>query len=304
MKKTTKLTVLITAFVLIGLAGCNTEEPLDTINEEVVDETTFAENIFEQLASDVDEVSFYEMDASARIAEVTEGDKNRHRWSKRFGYSDCVTVTRDRPGPGEFPIIITIDYGDGCTSSMWDVVKSGKIIITITGKLSEEGSQRIVTFEEFYVNNNHIEGEFTFTNLGNASYSCVLVGGKITTEDGGEITRDSERIRTRIEGGDTDDRLDDVFEITGNASGKTLSGDTYVMTITKPLIRSLDCFWITSGTIEKVINDTLVIVIDFGDGECDNIATKQIGDEDPEEFEMNCRMKRWNWLHRIRKVLN
>ena len=105
-----------------------------------------------------------------------------------------------------------------------------------------------------------------------------------------------------LESGETDDRGDDVFKITGNASGKTLEGNTYVMNITKPLIRSLDCFWITSGTIEKVINETTVIIIDFGQGECDNIATKQVGDEEPEEFEMNCRMKRWHWMWRHRHM--
>lgn len=300
--KTTKIGILAIALLFIGLTGCNKDEMVDEAPQEVLDETTFAENTFEQLASDIDEVSFSDMSLSARIAEETEGDKNR--WFKRFGYSDCVTVTRERPGEGEFPIIITIDYGEGCGSWMHDVVKSGKIIITITGKMSEMDSKRLVTFENFKVNGNLIEGEFTFTNLGNASWSCVLVGGKITTPEGGVITRESERIRTRIEGGDTDDRSDDVFEITGNASGKTLEDNTYTMNIIKPLIRSLDCFWITSGTIEKVINETTVITIDFGDGTCDNIATKQIGDEEPEEFEMNCRMKRWQWIWRHRHMNN
>ncbi len=298
----TKIGILAIAILFIGLTGCNKDEMVDETSQDVLDETTFAENVFEQLASDVDEVSFSDVSTSARLAEETEGDK--HRWFRRFGYSDCVTVTRDKPDDADFPIVITIDYGEGCNSWMHDVVKSGKIIITIYGKMSQKDSKRQVTFEKFYVNGNHIEGEFTFTNLGNASWSCVLVGGKITTEDGGEITRDSERIRTRIEGGDTDDRSDDVFEITGNASGKTLEGDTYTMNITSPLIRSLDCFWITSGTIEKVINETTVIIIDFGQGECDNIATKKIGDEEPEEFEMNCRMKRWHWMWRHRHMNN
>ncbi len=300
--KTTKIGILAIAFLFIGLAGCNNDEMVDEATQEVFDETTFAENTFEQLASDIDEVSFSDISASARLAETTEGDKVR--WFNRFGYSDCVTVTRETPTEGEFPIIITIDYGAGCGSSIWDVVKSGKVIITINGKMSEEGSDRVVTFENFKVNGNLIEGEFTFTNLGNASWSRVLAGGKITTEDGGVITRESVRIRTRIEGGDTDDRSDDVFEITGNASGKTLENNTYTMNITEPLIRSLDCFWITSGTIEKVINETTLITIDFGDGECDNIATKQIGDEEPEEFEMNCRMKRWHWIWRHRHMNN
>ena len=69
----------------------------------------------------------------------------------------------------------------------------------------------------------------------------------------------------------------------------------YSMDITNPLVRSWDCFWITSGTIEKTIGDNM-IVIDFGEGECDNIATKSVNGGDPEEFEMNCRIRRWKCL--------
>lgn len=280
--------------ITIFLAGCNKEEEVSQDFNDMIDETTFAENVFEQLATDVDEVTF--SDESAWAARTSDGGlKHRHRWFHRFGFSDCAEVTREKPDDADFPVIITIDYGEGCSSWMFDVVKSGKIIITITGWLHEEGSQRIVTFEDFYVNDNLIEGVFTFTNLGNASYSCTLVGGKITTPEG-VITRDSERIRTRIRGGETDDRSDDVYEITGNASGKTINDVYYTKLITKPLIREWDCFWITSGTIETTLNEETVVVIDFGDGECDNIATKSINGGEPEEFEMNCRLKRWKWF--------
>jgi hypothetical protein len=300
MKKKTIISLFATAVILLALVGCNKEEVVDEAqDQEILDETTFAETVFEQLASDVDEVTLFNDDLAARVAEDETDNRLRLR---RFGYGDCVEITREKPDDAEFPVIITIDFGDGCTSWFYNVVKSGKVIITITGKLHEEGSQRIVTFDEFFVNDNQIEGIFTLTNLGNASYSWTLVDGKITTPEGNVITRNSERFRTRIEGGDTPERRDDVFEITGSAYGETLKGHTYTMNITTPLIRSLDCFWITSGTIEKVIDETMVIIIDFGDGECDNIATKKVGDEDPEEFEMNCRMKRWRWHKWFRRI--
>jgi hypothetical protein len=293
MIKATKIGLLTAAVLIINLVGCNKEEGVIDVSQDLLDETTFAENIFEQLASDVDEVTFADVDAGARIAD--DPSVRRIQWLRRFGFSDCVEITREKRDDADFPIVITIDYGEGCKSWIFDVVKKGKIIITITGKMSEEGSQRIVTFERFHVNDNHIEGVFTFTNLGDASFSCTLVGGKITTPDGDEITRESERIRTRVRGGETDERRDDVYEITGNAYGKTINDVKYRKVITKPLIRSWACFWITSGTIETMINEETHIVIDFGDGECDNIATKSVNGSDPEEFEMNCRIKRWRW---------
>ena len=294
MIKLTKIGILTAAFLIVSLISCNKDEVVNEVSDEVIDETTFAENVFEQLAADVDDVTFADADAFARIGDVEEGDESARHFFRfwRFGFGSCVEITRETPDDADFPIVITIDYGDGCPSWLYNVVKKGKIIITITGWMFEEGSERIVTFEDFYVNDNQIEGTFTFTNLGNASYSCTLEGGKITTPDGNEITRESERIRTRTSGEDTDERWDDVFEITGNAYGTTADGTEYSMDITEPLVRPWDCFWITSGTIEKTIEDTQII-IDFGDGECDNIATKTVNGGDPEEFEMNCRMKRW-----------
>ena len=296
MFKTTKIGLLTAVFFIIGLISCNKDDNVTEVSEDVIDETTFAENVFEQLAADVDEVTFADADAFARIGEVDEGDAAARHFYRfwRFGFWECVNITREKPDDADFPITITIDYGDGCNSWLFNVVKKGKIIIKIWGWPNEEGSERVVTFEEFYVNENHIEGTFTFTNLGNASYSCTLVGGKITTPDGEEITREAERVRTRVSGEDTDERYDDVFEITGNAHG-SIAGTEYSMDITNPLVRSWDCFWITSGTIEKTIGDNM-IVIDFGDGECDNIATKSVNGGDPEEFEMNCRIRRWKCL--------
>ncbi|MEZ5083067.1 MAG: hypothetical protein R2750_06425 [Bacteroidales bacterium] len=47
-----------------------------------------------------------------------------------------------------------------------------------------------------------------------------------------------------------------------------------VKVITKPLVKPEDCLSIVSGTIEFREGDKVVAIIDFGNGECDNIATK------------------------------
>ncbi len=46
--------------------------------------------------------------------------------------------------------------------------------------------------------------------------------------------------------------------------------------ITKRLVKTDDCRYIVSGTIEYYKNRVLVCTIDFGDGRCDNIATKTV----------------------------
>ena len=56
-----------------------------------------------------------------------------------------------------------------------------------------------------------------------------------------------------------------------------LDGDgRFEKVITKRLIKPDDCSYIVSGTIEYYIDDVLVAIIDYGDGTCDNIATKTV----------------------------
>lgn len=295
MIRSTKFTLIAALFLFGSLISCNNDET--SISDDILDETTFAENVFEQLSADVDDVTF---DADNIGGRTSDGDvEGYQKPMHRFGYSGCATITKESPDDAYFPIVITIDFGEGCESYFQQVIKSGKIIITLTGRMKDAGSERIVTFENFYVNGNHIEGVRTTTNIGEGSFTCTLVGGRITTSDGDVITRDSRRLRKLISGADTDERWDDVYEITGSATGK-IKELVYNKDITKALIRSKDCFWITSGTIETTIGDSLIIT-DFGDGTCDNIATRDI-DGEVEEITMGCHI--WKFKHRIRHWLN
>ena len=87
----------------------------------------------------------------------------------------------------------------------------------------------------------------------------------------------------QIAGGDTDERIDDVFEITGSAEGVNRRGHAYTATITEPLIRQRDCRWLVDGTIEFTVTtetETLTRTIDYGypNGECDNRALVTLND--------------------------
>ena len=62
-----------------------------------------------------------------------------------------------------------------------------------------------------------------------------------------------------------------------------LKGDgDYEKIITKPLVRLDDCRFIVEGTVEFYKGDELIVTIDFGDGTCDNLATKTVGTETTE----------------------
>lgn len=59
-----------------------------------------------------------------------------------------------------------------------------------------------------------------------------------------------------------------------------LNGDgNYEKVITKPLVKIDACKFIVEGTIEYRMDNVVVAIIDFGNGECDNIATKTVDGE-------------------------
>ena len=60
------------------------------------------------------------------------------------------------------------------------------------------------------------------------------------------------------------------------SSSKTGSKKTYTKNILIPLERIDGCDYVVKGKIEYVKDGALVATVDFGDGECDDIATKTV----------------------------
>ena len=68
--------------------------------------------------------------------------------------------------------------------------------------------------------------------------------------------------------------IDDVFTITGSASGTNSKGNAFTILITKPFIRQLACRFIVSGTVQTTESTRkFTRVLDYGDEKCDALAT-------------------------------
>lgn len=193
--------------------------------------------------------------------------------------SGCTTIERDSVNR-----IVTVHFGlqpDGsyqnCTCKDGKN-RRGKMVIHHTGKYREKGTEITTQFVDFYVNDNKVEGTKTVINKGlNAAghiYFSVNVTGQITlAENGNVITWNSEREREWLSGWDTQAWRDDVYGITGTGSGLKADGNSYTMSITKQLIRKVECHQFVQGTMEFVVASRPTRTIDFGTGACDNEAT-------------------------------
>ena len=197
----------------------------------------------------------------------------------------CLIVTVDYPDSTRFPKIITFDYGEGCRVVFHGdtIFKKGKIIVTLTGKFDVPGSQHILTFEDFFVNEVKVEGVRTITYNGlNENdlfeFNITLDDGKLIFPDPetGErltYTREArltkEWYRTRIP-------VEDSVYMNGSMWGVNVYGEDYsreiIETLTLAHCPQYRKRWvIVDGQILSTVGE-ISTVIDYGDGSCDGTA--------------------------------
>jgi hypothetical protein len=151
----------------------------------------------------------------------------------------CRIVTIDHPDTLNYPKIITIDYGTGCSVVFRDdtITRAGKIVITTTDKFYIPGSQHIVTFNNYRENNILVEGTFKTSFIGLDSnryleFSDTLVGGKLTINDTDTYTRNSVM---NFQWYRAPDPFNDTVFISGSMNGINTNGENYSSQVVKKL---------------------------------------------------------------------
>ena len=99
---------------------------------------------------------------------------------------------------------------------------------------------------------------------------------KSAANGGGTITWTSTRQREWIGGESSPTWSDDVYLITGSASGTNAHGNTFTAQITIPLRREIGCHHFVSGRFDLTPTGKATRTIDFGNGACDDQATVTI----------------------------
>ncbi|MDP1622287.1 MAG: hypothetical protein Q8M08_08100 [Bacteroidales bacterium] len=192
----------------------------------------------------------------------------------------CVLATLDLT---VMPYVLIIDFGQTNCKCDDDQYRRGKIIVHFNGSYWVAGTVITYNFENYFINDNQITGTRTVTNKGrNADnhlwWETVVSGSVIKANNGGAFTWNSTRQHEWTEGEATLFQWwDDVYLITGSASGTGTNGKAYSITITNPLKKKLNCKWLQSGTMDILVQDQPLITLDYGNGTCDNIATVTVG---------------------------
>jgi len=273
-----KLFSLLTAASLIFAISCQKDSiPLSQDDLNLADDDAVVNVAMDDIFNTVDYASVLLDDA------LGKGDTK----SGMYVLGDsCPSVTVDNLTPGVWPKTITIDYGSGC-SGYYGSTRAGKIIITVTNKRTVTGAKRTVTFDNYYFNGIKVEGTKELENMGtnnnnNIVISVKLTAGKLILPDGKTIEREVTHQREWIAGWLTRNIWDDECLITGTASGKTIEGKTYNNTITTALHWKRVCEFFVKGVIRIEKEGIEPFELDYGDGECDAIATISRGDQKKE----------------------
>jgi len=251
------------------VSSCKKTESTQPTDLTISVDDAFAESTFDNVTNLADEA----YDISKTTFKSTEG---------RIFLSSCANISLDTTA---FPRTLTIDFGNENCLCNDGKYRRGKIIISFTGRYREVGTIRTTTFDSFYVNDNKVEGTKVVTNKGlngdGHMYWTMDVEGKITlANDSGTIQWNAQRQREWFAGFDTPrDRWDDIYMITGTANGTRINGISWTRTITKALESKLACRFIVSGTISIKPEGRPERILDFGNGECDNLATVTVNGE-------------------------
>jgi len=181
----------------------------------------------------------------------------------------------------------TIDFGtQGCALPNGNILK-GKIIISFSKNFVTPIKTISYTLVGFYHNGKLIEGSKTITHeLKSSDLLAAIhpvtthsIDVKITFPDGKVYTRIGTRVREMVDGFATITNWEDnVFKVWGYNITTFPNGSKYTSIIKdQPLLIKMSCKmpFPVSGIIEITKNDAKA-TLDYGSGECDNLATMTI----------------------------
>ena len=274
--KTTK--IILGLALAFSIFSCSKEDNGAAISSEDAKVSAKIDAMNDDVSNIVEEqeTNTYSNSTSGKVADLAQSE-----------FTTCATITRV-PAFGTPPTVgqtvtKTIDFGTSCTLNSGNVV-SGRIIITFVFQPEATSHTITYSFDNFTHNGIAFNGDKTFTrtmitttaNPNPHPQVTMTMDMTATLSGGGVYHRVGTRVREIIEGFGTPLLADNIYKITGNWVTTTPSGATQTSTITEPLHVKMSCMAVNkpltvSGIITIVRNDTTA-TLDFGNGDCDNLA--------------------------------
>ncbi|GEQ87046.1 hypothetical protein ULMS_25540 [Patiriisocius marinistellae] len=214
-------------------------------------------------------------DGALNIVEngYVEAEEGRSQINSFF--NECAIITIQPNGNGGS---IVIDFGEGCQLNNSSIVSG---IINMDYGAIVGGTRTInYQFENFIYNSNSVTGGGEIlreiaNNNGNPQSTInesIVIGFPNTSVT---ATRTGLRVAEWVAGVGSGTWQDNVYNITGNWDTQLTNGFNRSGLVTEKLVRKLSCSYLVSGLLE-VTQNNFTGVINWGAGECDNLATLEV----------------------------
>jgi hypothetical protein len=263
----TKILMMITALAVLSFSSCkkdsSTSGVIDQASLNLADDDAVTDVVYEDVFNTADNATII----------LDQMVKSLDARSLTVVSDSCPAITVTRPTASLWPKTVTVDYGTSCTG-INDNVRSGKIIIDVTGPRLQVGSKRTITFANYFFNGIKVEGTKVLENMGynnnqNLVISVKLTDGKLTLPDGKTIERTVDHQSEWTAGLLTKNIWDDECLITGTSAGKNIDGVAYTNTIMTALHWTRACRFIVSGVVNIQREGKDPVQLDYGNGDCD-----------------------------------
>jgi hypothetical protein len=195
----------------------------------------------------------------------------------------CDTLTYISGDTSDFipNVIYTLSVNNNtmCNPMPDGKTRAGALMIRLTGKIKNPGSEMIIKMLNYKTNNSidykcdsMIVRTVAFNTV-STTFSVSLRGG-VCQSPAWTIKYSSERVITNYHHGNPYGTAP-YTEVYGTADGVNRLGRTFHVDIpsSSPLVRSKACEYITKGVMQLTPQDFSTRIINFGDGTCDDKAT-------------------------------
>lgn len=286
MKKITNLSLWLAALAISGavtFTSCKKENSTPAVTDENVAETNAT---MDAASSDLQTEAVYDdvfnITASMNTGQVGEDLGFGANVSGLFtlggrtdSSSHCFTISVVPNIPHVFPKTVTIDFGTGCLCRDGKY-RSGKIVSIYTDRMVVPGSKVSTTFVGYSVDSFDIQGTHITENTSTSNmqgWKVSVVNGKVTNTNNGNWKKwNSIKQVTQVAGNGTPGfPLDDIYQITGGATGSNSAGHSWTSLVVEPLYKKFTCQWISKGKV-RITRDTKEGLLDYGNGNCDDQA--------------------------------
>ncbi|WP_339704498.1 hypothetical protein [uncultured Kriegella sp.] len=251
-----RITRMNKSFILFGILGlflvsCTDDEKSINSDEELTQSDL-------KIILETDDISGI---ADSVISELYMNNGSSAKSAKSAKLSDCYEATYSDTG-----------FSATFNNCVLNGTENVNGTLTVVYGIGEESTAYTATYNDFYVGDIKINGSRSFVMDASSEENSFVftVTSDMTVVLGDESIIVENGIKTV--GFTFGDSLEtSIFSIDGNWTLK-VEGDTYKVAVGTILEGNLSCSYLTSGQM-SVDKNGLMVMVGFGDGSCDDMAT-------------------------------